>query len=61
VEAIERLTLAQISLLPHLEANAQKPPTPAEAVAEFDAWLAYEPEIKVRTMDSDLRELIGVS
>ncbi len=61
VEAIERLALAQLALIPHLKEGAEPPATPEQAVAEFVAWLAHEPETKARTWDSDLRELIGVA
>lgn len=61
VEAIERLALAQIALVPHLkEEAAGSILSPAEAVAEFDKWLSHEPEVKVRTLESDLRELLGI-
>jgi hypothetical protein len=42
IRAIEREALALQVLAPHLEQGAQLP-SPAEAIAEFDAWLTEEP------------------
>jgi hypothetical protein len=63
VEQLERATLAQVALLPHVDEETRKQiPTVDEVRAEFDTWLLSDPE-PVEVVDSDtrtLRRLLGV-
>lgn len=65
VEALERATLAQVALLPHLEDAARKDiKTVEQARDEFDEWLASEPEQWLMTPEdaetAALYRLLGV-
>lgn len=66
VEALERLALAQIALLPHLEEEARKKmPTVDQVRAEFDEWLNEEPaEMSMTPPDRErllMLQLLGVA
>lgn len=65
-EVLERQSLSQMALLPHLtEDGRQSFPWPEKVRAEFDAWLA-EPPVDDRQLTpaemelADLHDLMGV-
>lgn len=52
VEQLERATLAQVALIPHLEEQARKDvPTIEQVRDEFDQWLISEPEEMAMTAE----------
>ena len=54
VEALERASLAQVTLLPHMEEKDRKTfPTVDQVRAEFDAWLISEPEAALTGADAE--------
>jgi hypothetical protein len=58
VEQIERRSLAEMQLAPHMESKGQIS-TPEVAVAEFDAWLnEMPPDPALRTEAGELENLI---
>jgi hypothetical protein len=65
VEQLERATLAQVALLPHMEeADRKKVGTFEQVRAEFDEWLMAEPaEMNMTAEDLEtatLYRLLGV-
>ena len=66
VDRLERETLSQISLLPHLEEEARKSmPSPGEVRDEFDRWLNEAPAEQTMTAADveqlELFRLMGVA
>lgn len=56
VEALERETLAQVALIPHLDEQARKQvPSVADVRAEFDGWLLSEP-VEQRMTPADVEQ-----
>jgi hypothetical protein len=65
VEQLERATLAQVALLPHMDEKDRKQVGSFEEVrAEFDRWLMAEPEEMTMTAEdleqAQLYRLLGV-
>lgn len=61
VEQIERRSLAEMQLAPHVE-DSSKIATPDVAIAEFDAWLAAPPDdLRERPeAEQEIMRLMGV-
>ena len=65
MEQLERATLAQVALLPHMDEKDRKQVGSFEEVrAEFDRWLMAEPEEMTMTAEdleqAQLYRLLGV-
>ncbi len=65
VEALERASLAQVALLPHMEEKARKDfPSVEQVRAEFDTWLTSEPERALSGPDAEqmlMYQFLGVA
>lgn len=60
-EALERQSLAQMALLPHMDEQGRSQyASPDQVRAEFDAWLGLAPDEAGSGPQDELRDLLGV-